>query len=160
MAQARKGKEVREDVVIKLAGAETPDILAVEPTYLADKLIRIPQIIHNYDFAGEIGRILRSPVSSEPVGPAADQCYKFEIENNAIDLTWNATIATAPPGCVFLSSAVIEKEAGQPGKATFVICCQKRDDGKCKDCATVVTLTVSKGVRTVTKQVKIFCRSN
>ncbi len=154
---ADKSKDKQE--IIELEGADDDELL--DSDFLAEELtVASPKIIQNYTFRDQFAVADSAAASSEPVGPAADQCYRFEIINNAIDLTWNATITTNPNGCVFLSSAVIEKENGKKGKATFVICCEKKDDGKCKDCSTIVTLTVSKGRRSITKQVKVFCRPN
>ncbi|GEM_PF-5986280 len=118
------------------------------------------QVIYNYGEATFAGGPRGGLASSDPVGPAADQCYRFEIVNNAIDPTWNANITANPGNCVYLASAVIEKERNQPGKATFVVCCEKQDDGKCKDCATTVTLTLTKAQRSVSKIVRIFCQPN
>ncbi len=158
MAEKSRGKGKSEQEIIELDGADNEEIV-FDGVSREDLRTAAPKIIQNYHFGDEFGGTIGDFASSDPVGPAADQCYKFEIVNNAIDLTWNATITTNPADCVFLSSAVIEKENRKPGKATFVICCEKKDDGKCKNCSTVVTLTVSKGQRSVTKQVKVFCRS-
>ena len=159
MAEKSKGKDSAEQEIITLDGGEGQEPLVGDVPEVP--ITPGPKIIQNYYFQDELlGAPIGDLASSEPVGPAGDQCYRFEIVNNAIDLTWNATIATDRANCVFLSSAVIEKENRKPGKATFIICCEKQDDGKCKTCATIVTLTVSKKRQSVTKKVKVFCRAN
>ncbi|MEQ8353975.1 MAG: hypothetical protein RH942_00445 [Kiloniellaceae bacterium] len=159
MADKSKGRNKDGNDTIRLDGAEGDELVLAD--IAADRpRAAAPKIIQNYYFKDDLGAGDIAFASSEPVGPAGDQCYRFEIVNNAIDLTSNASITTKPGNCVFLSSAVIEKENGKPGKATFIICCEKETDGKCKDCATVVTLTVTTGGRNVTKQVKVFCRAN
>jgi hypothetical protein len=159
MARKPTNSDVEDAGVIQLPGAAPSEVIEVGPRVQPDK--GFPRIIQNYYFGEHVGDLRELDSGSDPVGPAADQCYKYVIENQAVDLTWNASIATNPPGCVFLSSATIEKEQGKPGVATFVICCEKGDDNKCKNCATVVTLTLTPpggGNRPVTKQVKVFCR--
>lgn len=97
--------------------------------------------------------------SCEPVGNASDQCYKYTIENKeiTIDDFPELHLGETTQDCVFLSSASVEE-----GKATFVVCCRKKDK-ECKDCDEKFTLQVTRKkegkVRTLAeKKVRLFCR--
>ena len=93
--------------------------------------------------------------SPEPVGPAADQCFKYVINNDAIEEDWTADLFTTDK-CAHLSSGTVEA-----GSATFVVCCTK-EDGKCKDCVGKVTLELKNedGQIQLQKKVTITCRKS
>ncbi len=65
---------------------------------------------------------------AEPVGNAADQCYKYIIEDK------NITEDHIGEGGGFAECVYLQSVAIVAGKATFVVCCRKKDNGKCKDC--------------------------
>jgi hypothetical protein len=96
--------------------------------------------------------------AADPIGPAKDQCWKyvFEREEFKAAANFDCRISSALEGCVELASCTVED-----GRATFAICCKKDADGDCKNCRTVVELTVRRadvsGATEFPKNVLVKC---
>jgi hypothetical protein len=93
-------------------------------------------------------------IAVDVVGPAKDQCYKFEVKSARIQGNCTGQINGIGVSCVDLSSAAIED-----GSAVFVLCC-KKEDNKCMDCSGTVTLDVVDTSNTVvaSKEVTVTCK--
>ncbi len=114
---------------------------------LSDQPIAAPEIVQNYVFKRHFGQIEAEFSSSTPVGPAADQCWLFTIENNRITNNQKQVPRQSEKiqkgNCVKVTSRTLElAQGGKPGKASWVICCKKDDKNKCHDCTTAVNLQV------------------
>ena len=90
-----------------------------------------------------------------PFGSPSEQCWQFTIKNKDIKGDKHTAELADDSNCVFLQSAAIED-----GEATFVVCCKKQENGKCKDCIAKPQLQVKDGTKFIaTKNVSITCRS-
>ena len=109
--------------------------------------VQSPEIIQNYMFERHFVQLETGIYSSTPVGPASDQCWLFTIEDNRIFKVGNNIPTQSeqikPGNCAKVTSRTLElAQGGKPGKASWVICCRKDEDGKCKDCTAAVNLQV------------------
>ncbi len=77
----------------------------------------------------------RPSVAVSPVGEPEKQCWTDTISDPKIKEEHYGDVEGGT--CVSLQSSVVET-----GKATFVFCCQKDANGKCKDCTVKVRLGV------------------
>src|ERR1043165_9489852 len=93
-------------------------------------------------------------IAVDVVGPAKDQCYKYEVKSDKIKGNCTGEVTGIGVACVEFNGAGIED-----GSAVFVLCC-KKEDGKCKDCSGTVTLEVRDSSNTVVaeKKVKVTCK--
>ena len=87
----------------------------------------------------ERGERKESAVAGDPTGTAAEQCYKFVVEDSRITGKSDMYISGANE-CVYMASGV-----PSDGKAVFVVCCRKRKVGNkevCKECRADFNLVV------------------
>ncbi len=109
--------------------------------------VQSPEIVQNYKFERHFAQLETGIYSSTPVGPASDQCWLFTIEDNRITNNGRnvpkQSEVMRPRNCVKVASRTLElAQGGKPGKASWVICCRKDEDGKCLDCTAAVNLEV------------------
>jgi hypothetical protein len=80
-------------------------------------------------------------LAGEPFGTAAEQCFKFVVEDEKISGKSDLYISgTGANTCVYLSSA-----SPSDGEAVFIVCCKKKKVGEkevCKDCRADINLVV------------------
>jgi len=92
--------------------------------------------------------------AATPIGSPSEQCWQFTIKNKNIKGGKHTAELANDGDCVFLQSGAVED-----GEATFVVCCKKQDNGKCKDCTATPQLQVKYGNKFIaTKDVSITCR--
>ncbi len=79
--------------------------------------------------------------AANPIGPAKDQCWKFVFKREEFRgaPNFDCFISATREGCVELASCTIDD-----GVATYAVCCKKDASGNCRNCKTVVGLTVTR----------------